>query len=160
MSQNNRKVALITGASRGIGAAIAKRLAKDGVRVALTYSSSEDEATALVDAIASSGGAAKAYQVDSADADALRATVDQVASKLGGLDILVNNAGVALMNPIDEVTQEEIDRSLNVNVRAVYVGSQQAAKHMPSGSRIINIGSVNATRMPFAGGTLCAHRRP
>ncbi len=153
MSQQKEKVALITGGSRGIGAAVAKRLAEDGARVALTYSSSVDKAAALV---AATGGTAKAYQVDSADAEALRAAVEQVVSDFGRLDILINNAGVFSLNPIDEVTQADIDRSLNVNVRAVYVGSQQAVKHLPRGGRIINIGSVNGTRMPFPGGALYA----
>src|ERR1051325_8668138 len=111
------KVALITGASRGIGAAIAKRLASDGAAVAITYSSSPGKANEVVRAIESSGGKALAIQADATDEKATRAAVPQTVSKFGGLDILVNNAGVALMSPIEKFSIEDFDKSIAINVR-------------------------------------------
>ncbi len=151
MSALEGKIALVTGASRGIGRAIALRLAQDGADVAITYGSSSGAADETVEAIRSAGRKATALQVDVADADAVRAAVDQVAEQFGRLDILVNNAGVFQVKEVAEVTQEEIDQMIAVNVRAVYVASQQAARHMGPGSRIISIGSVNGTRTAFPG---------
>jgi 3-oxoacyl-[acyl-carrier protein] reductase len=150
------KIALVTGGSRGIGAAIAKRLAAEGAAVAITYSSSPDRAEAVVKEIESAGGKAIAIQADAADADAVKHSVNETVKQLGGLDILVNNAGVAAMAPLDQFTLEDYDRTMAVNVRGVFVASQEASRHMKEGGRIITIGSTNAERMPFAGGGVYA----
>jgi 3-oxoacyl-[acyl-carrier protein] reductase len=156
---NNRlegKVALVTGGSRGIGAAIAKRLAKEGALVALTFNGSPDRANQVVKAIEELGCRAIAIQADSADAGALVSAIDRTVKEFGGIDILVNNAGVLAVGPIDTFTLEDFDRSIAVNVRAVFVATQAAVKSMKAGGRVINIGSCNAERMPFAGGAVYA----
>ena len=150
------KVALVTGGSRGIGAAIAKRLAQDGAAVAITYAGSQGKAEQVVSAIKSSGGKALAIHADSADAKALKNAVAETVKTLGRLDILVNNAGIAVIAPIDEFKLEDFDRSVAINVRAHFVATQEAVRHMGDGGRIITIGSVNADRMPFAGGAIYA----
>jgi 3-oxoacyl-[acyl-carrier protein] reductase len=150
------KCALVTGGSRGIGAAIVKRLAQEGANVALTYSSSPDRANEVVQAAQALGVKAAAIQADSADAGAVAAAVERTVAELGGLDILVNNAGIAVMGTIDEFKLADFDRILAVNVRAVFVATQAAVKHMKSGGRVINIGSTNAERMPFVGGAVYA----
>jgi 3-oxoacyl-[acyl-carrier protein] reductase len=150
------KRALVTGGSRGIGAAIVKRLASEGADVAFTYTSSPDRADEIVQVAQTLGVQALAIQADSADADAVVAAVDSTVDKLGGIDILVNNAGVAMKGPIDDFTLADFDRTFAVNVRAVFVATQAAVKHMKEGGRIINIGSTNAERMPFAGGAVYA----
>jgi 3-oxoacyl-[acyl-carrier protein] reductase len=150
------KVALVTGGSRGIGAAIAKRLAADGAAVAVTYAGGQQAAEGVVRAIEAEGGRAVAIRADAADAGAVRSAVAETARTLGGLDVLVNNAGVATIAPLDEFSLEEFDRLVAVNVRAVFVASQEAARHMGAGGRIITIGSVNADRIPFAGGSVYA----
>lgn len=154
MATMNGKVALITGGSRGIGAAIAERLAKDGATVALTYASGKDKAEAVVAAIEASGGRATAIRADSADAEAVRGAVTQTVSKYGRLDVLVNNAGVAPFGSIGDFSIEDFDRTVAINVRAVFVASQEASRHMGEGGRIITIGSVNAERMPSIGGSV------
>ncbi|MNF64658.1 MULTISPECIES: 3-oxoacyl-ACP reductase family protein [Pseudomonas] len=157
-SSNNLtgKVALIQGGSRGIGAAIAERLAHEGAAVAITYVSSADKAAELVRGIEAAGGRALAIKADSADADAVRGAVSQTLSHFGRIDILVNNAGVLAIAPIEDFSLEDFDRTLAVNVRSVFVASQEAARHMTEGGRIITIGSTNADRMPFAGGSVYA----
>lgn len=150
------KVALIQGGSRGIGAAIAERLAHEGAAVVITYVSSADKAAELVRGIEAAGGRALAVKADSADADAVRGAVNQTLSHFGRIDILVNNAGVLAIAPIDEFSLEDFDRTVAVNVRSVFVASQEAARHMTEGGRIITIGSTNAERMPFAGGSVYA----
>jgi 3-oxoacyl-[acyl-carrier protein] reductase len=150
------KVALVTGGSRGIGAAIAKRLAKEGALVALTFNGSPDRANQVVKAIEELGCRAIAIQADSADAGALVSAIDRTVKEFGGIDILVNNAGVLAVGPIDTFTLEDFDRSIAVNVRAVFVATQAAVKSMKAGGRVINIGSCNAERMPFAGGAVYA----
>ncbi len=150
------KVALVTGGSRGIGAAIARRLAQDGAGVAITYASAKARADEVVRAIQAGGGKALAVAAEAGNARAIQAAVDQAATEFGRLDILVNNAGIAIIKPVEEFTLEEFDRLLAVNVRAVFVASQAAAKRMSEGGRIITIGSVNADRMPFAGGSVYA----
>ncbi|BAQ79822.1 3-oxoacyl-ACP reductase family protein [Pseudomonas sp. St29] len=154
MSKHNLsgKVALIQGGSRGIGAAIVERLAAEGASVAFTYVSSASKAQALQDSILAKGGKALAIQADSADADAIREAVQRTAQAFGGLDILVNNAGVLAMAPLDEFKLEDFDQTLAINIRSVFIATQEAARHMGEGGRIINIGSTNAERMPFAGG--------
>jgi 3-oxoacyl-[acyl-carrier protein] reductase len=156
---NNRlekKRALVTGGSRGIGAAIVKRLAREGADVVLTYVSNSDQANATVQAAQAFGVKALAIQADSADAVELIAAVERTVRELGGIDILVNSAGIGIMAPIDEYRLDDFDRTLAVNVRAVFVGTQAAVKHMQTGGRIINIGSCHADRIPFVGGGVYA----
>lgn len=150
------KVALVTGGSRGIGAAIAKRLAADGAAVAITYSASSGKADEVAHAIEAAGGRALTIKADSADASAVVAAVERTVKELGGIDILVNNAGVLALGPIDDFKLADFDRTIAVNVRAVFVATQAAVKQMKSGGRIINIGSCNAERMPFPGGGVYA----
>lgn len=150
------KRALITGGSRGIGAAIVKRLASEGADVAFTYSSSPGKANEIAAAAQALGVRAIAIQADSADASAVVAAVERTAKELGGVDILVNSAGVAAMAPIDTFTLADFDRTVAINVRAVFVATQAAVKHMKEGGRIINVGSCNAERMPFQGGAVYA----
>ncbi|ROL74989.1 oxidoreductase [Pseudomonas protegens] len=154
MSKHNLsgKVALIQGGSRGIGAAIVERLAAEGASVAFTYVSSASKAQTLQDSIIAKGGKALAIQADSADAEAIRDAVQRTAQAFGRLDILVNNAGVLAMAPLDEFKLEDFDQTLAINIRSVFIATQEAARHMGEGGRIINIGSTNAERMPFAGG--------
>jgi len=150
------KRALVTGGSRGIGAAIVKRLASEGADVALTFVSKSDEAEATAKAARALSVKAVAIQADSADAKAVVAAVERTVAELGGIDILVNNAGLGLMAPIDAYRLEDFDRTFAVNVRAVFVATQAAVKHMKAGGRVINIGSCNAERMPFQGGAAYA----
>jgi 3-oxoacyl-[acyl-carrier protein] reductase len=150
------KRALVTGGSRGIGAAIVKRLAGEGAHVAFTYASSPDKAAAVAKAAQALGVKAIAIQSDSADATAVVAAVERVVSEFGGIDILVNSAGVIAIGPIDELKLSDFERVVAVNVRAVFVATQAALKHMKDGGRIINIGSCNAERMPFQGGAIYA----
>jgi 3-oxoacyl-[acyl-carrier protein] reductase len=151
-----KKRALVTGGSRGIGAAIVLRLAREGADVAFTYVSKPDQAEETAQAARALGVKALAIKADAADARAVAAAVDKTARELGGIDILVNNAGIALMAPVVEFRLEDFDRMLAVNVRAVFVATQAALRHMPDGGRVINIGSCNAERMPFAGGSVYA----
>jgi 3-oxoacyl-[acyl-carrier protein] reductase len=146
------KVALIQGGSRGIGAAIVKRLAAEGAAVAFTYVSSQAKAQELQDSITAQGGKALAIHADSADAEAIRRAVASTVETFGRLDILVNNAGVLAIAPLEDFSLEDFDRTLSINVRSVFIASQEAARHMSEGGRIINIGSTNADRMPFGGG--------
>lgn len=145
------KVALVTGASRGIGAAIARRLAADGAAVAITYSSSPEKADEVVKAIGAAGGKAIAIKADAADPVAVRAAVAKTAADLGRLDILVNNAGIAIITPLADLTEADFDKTFSVNVKALFVASQEAVKHLPDGGRIIHIGSVNSDSAPFPG---------
>ena len=151
----NRR-ALVTGGSRGIGAAIVRRLALEGADVALTYVSNPDSANEMAKTAQALGVKALAIQADSADAKAVIAAVERTVRDLGGIDILVNNAGIAVIAPIDDYRLEDFDRTLAVNVRAVFVATQTAVKHMEAGGRVINIGSCNAERMPFVGGGVYA----
>ncbi|WP_213881814.1 3-oxoacyl-ACP reductase family protein [Pseudomonas sp. dw_358] len=150
------KVALVQGGSRGIGAAIVKRLAADGASVAFTYVSSASKAEALQNEIIAAGGKALAIQADSVDADAVQRAVAHAAETFGTVDILVNNAGVLALGSVEELALADFDRTLAINVRSVFVASQAALKHMGNGGRIINISSTNADRMPFAGGATYA----
>jgi 3-oxoacyl-[acyl-carrier protein] reductase len=141
------KVALVTGGSRGIGAAIAKRLAADGASVAITYTKGADAAASVVRAVENTGGKAMAIQADAADADAVKNAVDKTASTFGRLDILVNNAGTGFPKPFEQATLDELDRVLAINVRGVFVATQAALKHLKSGGRIIMIGSCVGERL-------------
>src|SRR6266436_2850419 len=141
------KVALVTGGSRGIGAAIAKRLAADGASVAVTYSKGADAALSVVKEIERGGGKAIAIQADAADAEAVRNAVEKTVAAFDRLDVLVNNAGAAIPKPFQEATLEEMDRVIDINIRGVLVATQAALKHMKSGGRIIMIGSSVGERV-------------
>ena len=145
------KVALVTGGSRGIGAAIAKRLAADGASVAVTYSKGADAAASLVKEIERGGGKALAIQADAADADAVRNAVERTVTALGRLDVLVNNAGTAIPMKVEETTLADFDRVFAVNVRGVFVATQAALKHLKTGGRIIMIGSSLGERVFMPG---------
>ncbi|GGF74873.1 3-ketoacyl-ACP reductase [Azorhizobium oxalatiphilum] len=154
MSELAGKRALVTGASRGIGAAIALALADKGADVAITYERSADRAAEVVRAIEARGRRGFAIQADSADAAAVKRSVDAAAEKLGGLDVLVNNAGIARAGLVADMSLADIDALLDVNVRAVVLASQAAIAHLPAGGRIISIGSNLAERVPFPGITV------
>lgn len=156
MARLDGKVALVTGASRGIGAAIARRLAADGAHVAITYSSNAAAAEATVAALRACGVEAMALQADAIDAEAIKVLVPQVADRFGRLDILVNNAGIFTLASIEDASDEDFERIMAINVRAVFLASRAAAQIMGQGGRIIIIGSVNGDRMPVAGGALYA----
>ena len=141
------KIALITGGSRGIGAAIAKRLATDGAKVAITYTRGADAAASVVKEIERGGGKAIAIQADATDAEAGKAAVEKTVATFGGLDVLVNNAGTAIPKTFEETTLEEMDRLLNINVRGVFIATQAALKHMKRGGRIVMIGSAVGERV-------------
>src|SRR6201993_4102445 len=140
------KIALITGGSRGIGAAVAKRLAADGANVAITYAKDAKAASAVVKAIERVGQKAIAIQADAIDADAVAAAVEKTVAAFGRLDVLVNNAGTAVPKAFEETTLEEMDRVPNINVRGVFAATQAALKHMNEGGRIIMIGSAVGER--------------
>jgi len=146
MSKLIEKVALVTGGSRGIGAAIAKRLAADGASVAITYAKDASAASAVVKAIELDGGKAVAIQADAADTKAVKGAVEKTVATFGRLDVLVNNAGTAIPKTFEETTLEEMDRVIDINVRGTLVATQAALKHMKSGGRIIMIGSCVGER--------------
>src|SRR6202023_3480270 len=146
MSNLTEKVALVTGGSRGIGAAVAKRLAADGASVAITYAKDAKAASAVVKEIERAGRKAIAIQADAADADAVKAAVEKTVATFGRLDVLVNNAGTAVPKRFEETTLEELDRLIDINIRGVFVATQAALKHMKSGGRIISIGSAVGER--------------
>jgi 3-oxoacyl-[acyl-carrier protein] reductase len=151
MSNLANKVALVTGGSRGIGAAIAQRLATDGANVAITYVKDAKAASAVVKAIERAGRKAIAIQADATDADAIAAAVEKTVATFGRLDVLVNNAGTAIPKAFEEATLEEMDRVIDINVRGVFVATQAALKHMKSGGRIIMIGSAVGERVLVPG---------
>lgn len=156
MSDLVGKCALVTGASRGIGAGIALVLAEKGADVAITYGHSVDRAAEVVNAIEAKGRRGLAIQADSADASAVKRSIAEAAERLGGLDILVNNAGITRIGAFVDMGQDDMDAILNVNVRAVMLASQAAIPHFKQGGRIITIGSSMAERVPFAGLTVYA----
>lgn len=147
---------MVTGGSRGIGAAIARRLARDGADVAITCASSSARADEVVGDIEAACGRAVAQRAVSADATALKGAVATVEQALGRLDVLVNNAGIAIVKPLDQYGLEEFERMVATNVLAVIVASQEASRHMTEGGRSVTIGSVDAERMPFTGGSVYA----
>ena len=146
MANLTTRTALVTGGSRGIGAAIARRLAAEGARVAITYIRGADAATRVVKEIESAGGEAIAIQADAADAKAVTTAVEQTVSTFGGLDILVNNAGILIPKPFEETTLEEMDLVVDINLRGVFAATQAALKHLKAGGRIITIGSCVGER--------------
>ena len=151
MSKLTGKRALVTGGSRGIGAAIARRLAVEGADVAVTYQRSVDGAATLVREIEASGRKAIALAADSADPAAVQGSVDATLRALGGLDVLVNNAGIARGGPLDAMSLEDIEALLNVNIRSVLLATRAAIPHLGNGGRIINIGSCLAERVTQPG---------
>lgn len=150
------KVALVTGGSRGIGAAIAQRLAEDGADVAITYVRSDDAAKQVVNEIRSKGVRAEAIQSNAANTSGVRGLVHKVVELLGSLDILVNNAGFYPTGSLEDATEEAFEQVVTINIRSVFLAAQEAAKIMPPGSRIINIGSIIGQRIPFPGLSLYA----
>ena len=145
------KIALVTGGSRGIGAAIAKRLGTDGAKVAITYAKGADAAASVVKEIERAGRKAIAIQADAADAEAVKAAVEKTVATFGRLDVLVNNAGTAIPKKFEETTLEEMDRMIDINIRGAFVATQAALKHMKDGGRIIMIGSCVGERMMTPG---------
>lgn len=148
------KVALVTGGSRGIGAAVARQLAAAGADVAITYEKSADLARGVVADVEAAGRRGLAIAADSTDPAAVTGAVDRTAAELGRLDILVSNAGIGLMGPLEDVSLDDVDRTLGVHVRASFVAAQAAARHMEDGGSIINIGSCLADRVLGGGMTL------
>ena len=151
MSKLANKVALVTGGSRGIGAAIAKRLAADGASVAITYAKDANAAYAVVKAIERDGGKAVAIQAEAADAQAVKSAVEKAFATFGRLDVLVNNAGTAFPKTFEEATLEELNSVIDINVRGVFVATQAALKYMKDGGRIIMIGSAVGERVLVPG---------
>jgi 3-oxoacyl-[acyl-carrier protein] reductase len=150
------KIAFVTGGSRGMGAAIATRLAQEGASVAITYATSRDKADGVISSIQAAGGKGVAIQADNRDARALVSAIASVVDAEGRIDILVNNAGILHAAPIGELTLEDFDRTVDINIRAVFVASQAAAAHMPDEGRIITIGSSLGQRVPWPGLSLYA----
>ncbi len=156
MSTLINKTALVTGGSRGIGAGIVKRLASEGANVAFTYVFDKEKAEELVKEIEKTGKKALAIEANNQNPEEVIAAVEKTVATFGQLDILVNNAGIGIVAPIEEFTLENFDKTMDINVRAVFVAIKAAVKHMKKGSRIINIGSINADRIPFQGGGVYA----
>ncbi|WP_370415705.1 SDR family NAD(P)-dependent oxidoreductase [Streptomyces fradiae] len=156
MSTLNGKAVLVTGGSRGIGAATAVRLAEEGAHVAFTYVREEERARAVAARIEATGGKALPLRADAADAGDAAGAVEWAADALGRLDVLVNNVGVGVLGPLEQLSLAEVDRVLAVNVRATFLASQAAAARMTDGGRIITIGTCMTKRVPGPGGTLYA----
>ena len=156
MANLSGKVALVTGAARGMGAAIARRLSRDGAMVALTYPTPADSAVNLAEELVRAGGKALAIQADSGSEAEVRGAVAATVAAFGRLDILVNNAGIAITGKMEEVTMEQFDRIVAVNIKGIFIAVQAAANHMGAGGRIINTGSVGSHFIRFPGLTLYA----
>jgi 3-oxoacyl-[acyl-carrier protein] reductase len=151
MSSLEGKVALVTGGSRGIGAAIARRLAVDGADVAVTYLQRADAAAKVVTDVEAAGRRGLAIAADSSEPAAVVAAVERTVAELGRVDVLVNNAGIAVYGPVEDMTMDDVDRSLAVHARAAFVAAQAAVRHMGPGGRVVNIGTVLAERVPTPG---------
>ena len=154
MTMLQGKVALVTGGSRGIGAAIARRLAQDGAAVAITYSATGARAAEVVAEIEAEGGKALAIHADSGDAGAVKAAVAETVKVFGRLDVLVNNAAIARVGTIFDYSLRDFDEMIAVNIKGLFVATQESVRHMREGGRIINIGSVSSDYMPLAGGAV------
>lgn len=154
MTSSTERTALVTGGSRGIGAAIVERLAADGYTVAFTYASSQTAADALVDTVQNGGGTAIGYQADGADEAAFATVVESVVHRSGGIDVLVNNAGGGTWGELTELPVEVIDSMIAINVRALVLATRAVIPHLRAGGRIVNIGSVNADYTGFVGGSV------
>ncbi|MCY0946079.1 3-oxoacyl-ACP reductase family protein [Streptomyces antarcticus] len=152
----NGKVALVTGGSRGIGAATALRLAEDGADVAFTYRTGEKEAAAVLEGIEATGRRGLAVRADAGDPEAAAGAVERTVRELGRLDVLVNNAGVGVLGPLEELTTADVEHVLAVNVRGVFLTTRAAAPRLGAGGRILTIGSCMTQRVPGPGGTLYA----
>ncbi|MER5871705.1 3-oxoacyl-ACP reductase family protein [Streptomyces sp. NPDC002044] len=150
----NGKVALVTGGSRGIGAATALRLAEDGADVAFTYRTGEKEAAAVLEGIEATGRRGLAVRADAGDPEAAAGAVERTVRELGRLDVLVNNAGIGVLGPLQELTTADVERVLAVNVRGVFLTTRAAAPKLGAGGRILTIGSCMTQRVPGPGGTL------
>ncbi|MBO1907520.1 SDR family oxidoreductase [Microvirga sp. 3-52] len=153
MTETSKRVALVTGGSRGIGAAVVQHLAAEGITVAFTFASNSSAADRVVTQVYEAGGRAKAYAADSGDPIAMQEVVRQVVADFGRLDILVANAGIMLAGPPEGVTVDAFDRLMSVNVRGVYFAATAAAQVMPEGGRIVSIGSCLAERSAGPGTT-------
>jgi 3-oxoacyl-[acyl-carrier protein] reductase len=153
MKSVNGKVAIVTGASNGIGRAIAERLAQDGTLVIVNYAKSADKAKAVVAGIEASGGVAVAIQADVSEVTEARRLVRETVQRFGRLDMLVNNAGIFVSKPLVDTTEEEYDRLFAVNAKGPYFLMQEAAKTIEAGGRIVNI-STEGTHMGFSGVTV------
>jgi 3-oxoacyl-[acyl-carrier protein] reductase len=151
MGSLSNKVALVTGGARGIGAAIAKRLSEEGAAVSITYSKSKKSAEALVTAINNDGGRALAIDADSAEAGQVKAAVDETVRTFGGLDILVNNAGILRLGWLSTYSLDDLDEIIAVNIKGLFVATQEAIRHMGKGGRVINIGSISSDYIPIGG---------
>jgi 3-oxoacyl-[acyl-carrier protein] reductase len=154
MTSSTERIALVTGGSRVIGAAIVRRLAADDYTVPFTYATSRAAADALVDTVRDAGGTAIAYQADGADEAAFAAVVDSVVNRAGGLDVLVNNAGGGSWGELAEMPVAEIDSMIAINVRGMVLATRAAIPHLRTGGRIVNIGSVNADHSGLVGGSI------
>ena len=148
MTRLKNKVALVTGGARGIGAAIVERLCAEGAAVAFTYVTATQPADALVKAIARTGGTALAIHADSGDSDAVKGAVAETVEVFGRLDILVNNAGIEMPGAVETYPLDKLDRMIAVNIKGLFIATQEAVRHMTEGGRIINIGSVSSDFMP------------
>lgn len=147
---------MIVGGTRGIGAAISRRMAADGASVAMVHLGRSDEAKSLADALETAGAEILVIRADIADPVALRDAIDAVFARFGRIDILVNNAGLAITGPLEDYADDDFDRVFAINVRAPFLAARRVARDMGEGGRIITIGSIVADRMPGAGGTLYA----
>ncbi|UHD45745.1 SDR family oxidoreductase [Aureimonas altamirensis] len=145
MSTTERRVAIITGSSRGIGRAAAERLAKDGLAVIINYAGNDAAAREAVDAITAAGGEAKAFKADVANEAGVMALFDFTEQEFGGMDVTVNCAGIMTTKPVVDFTVEEFDRMHAINVRGTFLVSREAARRMRAGGAIINI-STSAER--------------
>jgi len=148
------KTALVTGASRGIGAGVAQELARQGAHVAITYWSSPERAETVVSEIIAAGGSAVAIRANNAEATGARQGVRDAAAQLGSLDILVNSAGGGWFEPFPDASDDHIEQTINLNIRGTIYSTHEALKHLPDGGRIITIGSVTAESIPFPGGSV------
>lgn len=150
----SNKIAFVQGGSRGIGAAIVSKLAEQGATVAFTYANSDQAANRLVDELSANGLKVIAIKADSSSSQEIIDAINKIVAEFGKIDILVNNVGIFIMNKIQDVTLEEIEKIMAVNIKSVIIASHEVAQHMPDYGRIINIGSINAERVPSAGLTL------